>query len=451
MAKKSKEEKRQEKRTAKQAKQKTQRQTAPRSWHRLDNTANLFPVITSKRFSNVYRLSIILAEPIIPELLQQALNEVLPWFAAFRVRLRRGIFWRYFEQNPATPIIQQEDDYPCRYIDPGQNNQFLFRITYFECRINLEVFHVLSDGHGGFQFLQAVCCRYLLLAHPQAFTEQQREHRWFAQHAGDTEDSYAANYTPTQKTTFSEGRAYSLKGDHLAMDALRVVDVDMPTAQMLQLCRELGVSVSQYLTACIGWAIYTQQMKKRPARHPVNIFVPVNLRGLFASTTTLNFFSSVYISLRFDTPSPTFEDVLAEVKNQYEQKVTKEAMQEKISYTVGSGYSPFIRVVPLPLKNMALRAIFEHSAKSSTTGFSNMGRIQMPEPFQSYVSGVSMLLSTAPREPFKCICYSYGGTFSLSFSSQLRSSALECAVVRHLADQNLDITIATNEVDYEKL
>ena len=82
----------------------------PRRWHRLDNTANLFPVITSRRFSNVYRLSLTLAEPVIPELLQQALERVLPWFAAFRVRLRRGVFWHYLEQNNQTQLVTEEDD-----------------------------------------------------------------------------------------------------------------------------------------------------------------------------------------------------------------------------------------------------------------------------------------------------------------------------------------------------
>ena len=68
-------------------------------WERLDNTAHLFPVIAGESMSNTYRISVTLSELIKPELLQQALNMVLPKFDGFNLRLRRGVFWYYFEEN----------------------------------------------------------------------------------------------------------------------------------------------------------------------------------------------------------------------------------------------------------------------------------------------------------------------------------------------------------------
>ena len=49
-------------------------------WDRLDNTANLFPVITSESMSNVYRMSVTLKEDIDRDLLQKAVELVLPYF-----------------------------------------------------------------------------------------------------------------------------------------------------------------------------------------------------------------------------------------------------------------------------------------------------------------------------------------------------------------------------------
>ena len=57
-------------------------------WERLDNTAHLFPVIAGESMSNTYRISVTLSELIKPELLQQALNMVLPKFDGFILRLR---------------------------------------------------------------------------------------------------------------------------------------------------------------------------------------------------------------------------------------------------------------------------------------------------------------------------------------------------------------------------
>ncbi len=114
-------------------------------WERLDNTAHLFPVIAGESMSNVYRISVTLSELVEPALLQEALDIVLPKFDGFNLRLRQGIFWYYFEENgkPA-PRVRQEHTFPCRFIHQNKNHSYMFRVTYYKYRINLEVFHVLT-------------------------------------------------------------------------------------------------------------------------------------------------------------------------------------------------------------------------------------------------------------------------------------------------------------------
>ena len=47
------------------------------AWDKLDNTANLFPVIASESLSNVYRISVTLTEEIDRFLLQEAFHATL--------------------------------------------------------------------------------------------------------------------------------------------------------------------------------------------------------------------------------------------------------------------------------------------------------------------------------------------------------------------------------------
>ena len=136
-------------------------------WDKLDNTANLFPVIAGEDMTNVYRISVILKEEIKPEKLQEALDIVLPKFDGFNLRLRQGVFWFYFEENgKKAPRVRKEDNYPCRFIVQNKNRSYMFRVTYYRCRINLEVFHVLTDGMGGINFLKELTYQYLRLVHP---------------------------------------------------------------------------------------------------------------------------------------------------------------------------------------------------------------------------------------------------------------------------------------------
>ncbi|MEG2769994.1 MAG: MFS transporter, partial [Oscillospiraceae bacterium] len=111
-----------------------------KKWHRLDNTANLFPVIVSHSRTNVFRMTATLKENVIPENLQQALNDTLPNFPNFSVRLKNGLFWAYLETSNAVPQVSEEKYLPCRYIDCRARNSLLFRVLYFEKNIHLEVF-----------------------------------------------------------------------------------------------------------------------------------------------------------------------------------------------------------------------------------------------------------------------------------------------------------------------
>ena len=64
-----------------------------RIWMPLDNAALIFPAIRRKNWNNVFRESVTLTEDVDPQLLQRAVDELMPRFPSFYLRLRRGVFW----------------------------------------------------------------------------------------------------------------------------------------------------------------------------------------------------------------------------------------------------------------------------------------------------------------------------------------------------------------------
>lgn len=172
---------------------KSKKQKKEIRWERLDNTAHLFPAIAEESMSNVYRISVTLSELVEPDILQQALDIVLPKFDGFNLRLRRGVFWYYFEENgkPA-PRVKEETNYPCRYIRPNKNNSYLFHVSYYKYRINLEVFHVLTDGMGAINFLKELTYQYLRLCHPKL--AEQNTDSLNADTSLNREDSFLKHY-----------------------------------------------------------------------------------------------------------------------------------------------------------------------------------------------------------------------------------------------------------------
>jgi hypothetical protein len=121
-------------------------------WYELDTAAKLYPAILSPKQANVFRLCCTLTEPVDPEILQTALYITIQRYPSFNVRLKRGLFWFYFESNTNLPVVSEETTYPCQMIDPAQNGDYMFRVSWFGHRINLEIFHVIADGTGGIDF-----------------------------------------------------------------------------------------------------------------------------------------------------------------------------------------------------------------------------------------------------------------------------------------------------------
>ena len=130
-------------------------------WYKLDNAAKIVPSQAHGADTRVFRLTAVLKEVVNKELLEQALQEVAPEFPIFNVVLKKGIFWYYLEDSEIVPVVSEEGEYPLEAIYyPGKRN-LLYRVNYYRNRINLEVFHVLSDGTGAFMFLKHIVARYL--------------------------------------------------------------------------------------------------------------------------------------------------------------------------------------------------------------------------------------------------------------------------------------------------
>ena len=62
------------------------------NWRRLDNSAKIFPISSSKKYSSVFRLSAVLKGTINPEILKKAVNLTLNTLNSFKVKLKKDSF-----------------------------------------------------------------------------------------------------------------------------------------------------------------------------------------------------------------------------------------------------------------------------------------------------------------------------------------------------------------------
>ncbi len=414
-------------------------------WRKLDNTANVFPVISSKSYSSVYRLSARLKSEIIEEILQEALIKTLPWFSSFGVKLKRGAFWHYFENNKKQPQVEKEQTYPCAYIDPNTNNQFLFKVTYYGKRINLEVFHVITDGTGALKFLKALVYNYIKIAYQDTLPENALNMP-VVDVVSDIEDSYHKNYRKLSYPRFKIKKAYKLKGERLPIFTMSVIHGFIDVSSLLEICRKKQVSLTQYISALIIWCIYKEYMNEQPHKNPIQVNIPVNLRHFFNSTTEMNFFSYINVGIEVTRSDYTFEEILGIIKQQFEKQLTKDNMSQTISENVSTEKNIFVRVAPLYVKDLGVRIAYIGSSKVNSFVLSNLGRIEMAEEFKEYIESFEVVIGVSKAEPIKCGVCTYDNKLVLSFTSILRNVYLQRAFFRHLSNEGIEATIESNGV-----
>ena len=413
------------------------------SWRRLDNSAKIFPIASSKKYSSVFRLSVVLKKKINPKILKEAVNISLNKLSSFKVRLRKGFFWYYFEDNNKDIIVEQEKNYPCKYIDPNTNNDYLFKVTYWENKINLDIFHSLTDGNSGTIFLKEIVYNYLELAHPQDFSKQLRAERKIA---NNTEDDYLKNYDKKSKGAKSGKKAYILKGKRLPFGAIGVIHVNINLSKLKDKAKEKEVTITQYLTAVLIYSIYNSNYKKHDGKKPIKVCIPVDLRKYFKSETLSNFFSYITLQTEQSTNLSSFDEILKFVKRGFIEKLDKEEISKTMSANVKLGNNLFIKLIPLFFKVGIVKLSYIEIRKYTTTTFSNIGRMGIIGEYQKYIDKFMMLIAPESVEKIKCSACSFDNDLNFTFTSTLENTEVEQEFCKKLKDEGIDILVEGNGV-----
>lgn len=411
-------------------------------WRKLDNYAKLFPLASTKKYKTVFRISVVLKGKIDKEMLEKSVRIALNKFKFFKVRMRKGIFWYYFENNPKNPIIEEENDYPCRFIDLPLNNDYLFKVTYFDCKINLDIFHCLTDGSSATHFLKEITYNYIemkYLNNVSTALTKEREVKY------TTEDIYTKNYDKKIRAKRDSKKAYNLKGRLLPPGVVLVTHEFMSSSKVREVAKAKGATITQYLTAQLIYAIHEEGVKKDKSKREIIIQVPVNLKKYFPSATGSNSFS--YIDIKIDTNECSeFEKILEEVKKQFAEKLTETELLKTIAVNLRLSNNFILKVVPLFLKKIVVSLAHKEFRKYNTTTLSNVGRIGIISEYRPYIDKFLLLIAPESVEKIKCTICAYEDVMVFSFASVIEDKNVEYKLKSNLEAQGIEVQIEGNEV-----
>ena len=342
----------------------------------IDHSAKFYPIMSTKKAQSLFRIYAIMNETVDKDKLQIALNDVLPRFEAYKVRLKKGYAWHFFEYNDAPCKVFAEETL-LKPINPDDTNGYWFRVSALGNKIVLEMFHALADGNGALAFLKSIVKRYRELLGVEVDDEGTID--WQSQpHQEETEDSFEKNYKPISLGQMNlkalAGKVpHRIKGT-LSKDGYEVSEGVADSADILKKAKEIGVSFTAYIAGVLAFSIE----KTCKNKVPIAVMIPVNLRALYPSKTMRNFVTFVRVIF---APS-SFESVEAcaiEAQRQIKVLTAKDKLDAFISTTVKAQRNWILKVVPLFLKTAILRLGRLFMRSRQTIIFSNLGNVVSPQ------------------------------------------------------------------------
>ena len=411
----------------------------------LDDQAVVFSLSRNMKDTSIFRLSVVLKEKVEPSLLKRAVNEALEKYKVYKVKMKAGIFGYYLEENSKLPIIVKEKKKLFKRLNTPENNDYLFQVSYETKKINIEIFHPLTDGNGGTEFFKEIISRYLELRHPKIFIRNQEA---IPEAIVTSENAYKKHYPKRTKPAYNPPRGYRIKGKKLTNDTIGINHFSIKLSELKVLSKENNCSISELLVSMLIYSIYHGNYKKSKTKRPINVCLPVDLRKYYETKTISNFISYFVVSLKLKGNNHySFEEILDKVIKEFKNKLQKERITETMNSNGKIINNPFIKSVPLLIKRACVvLGTIGFKTKFSTI-VSNLGEFKIGEKYKKYIEDYHFTLSPDWAEKVRCGVVSYNKNLIMTFSTNILESNIEKEFKALLDSFKLKYTIKNNGVN----
>lgn len=407
-----------------------------KNWRKLDNTAKKFS-LDDKRNTSTFRFSAILKTNVDSSILQKALNKTLNDCPSFKMKMGAGLFWNYLELNEKKIIVQEENEIPCEHINFKKNNGYLFKVTYYKNKINLDVFHVLTDGTGASILLKYIIYNYLIIKYKLPDDIK------YESEINNFQDQYLKYYDPKLKELGKSKKAYQLPG--IANNKINnTYHYIVSVKELKQICKKYNATITEYLTAVHIYSIYNTIYNKNSKKEIV-VGVPINLRKIFNEESNANFFTYMKINSNVvGKEKVTFNDVLEYTKGEFYVKLTNDKIKEYISRDMKIGMNLPIRLAPLFIKKLFIRFLGFSVNRVITTNMSNMGSIEVEDKYKKYIDNVIALVMPNKEQKIKCTVCSYQDKLSITLNTNINDKEYHKVFLKQLRTNLKKIEVISN-------
>ena len=417
---------------------------AQTKWYQLDNAAKIVPSTTGGSDSRVFRITCELKEEVDPEILQGAVTSAAREFPHFSSILKEGMFWYYLDQSNLDVEVTPDNLPALDTIYREGRRDLLYRVNYYGRRINLEMFHVLTDGTGAFEFLKAILTEYIRVR----YGVEQLQMAVSRAAGSDRQDDAFGKYYKKEKgkpegQNSTPARAYHLRGDRDENLQNHLLEGTVSVASFLAAARERGATVAELSTALFIKAALGER-SVRDRKLPIVLSVPVNLRNYFPSETARNFFGVINVVFDPALYDGTLESIITVVRESFSKQLRLDQIELTMNSYAALEHNIAVKVVPLPIKNLVISAINAKTQRGITGTISNVGKISVPEKMEPYIQKFSCFMA-APSVQV-CLC-SFKDALVFGVASAFIQQPVIRDFFREMVDMGIEVMLESNDFD----
>jgi acetyl esterase/lipase/NRPS condensation-like uncharacterized protein len=418
-------------------------------WMGLDNAAKIYPAARTANWTNVFRLSATLNENVDRAVLQSALDVTVRRFPSIAVRLRRGTFWYYLEEIAKAPKVMDEKASPLSRMPFDDIRSCAFRVIIYKSRIAVEFFHALTDGNGGLIFLKTLVAEYLTQKYGVKIPNENgildRLESPSEDELRDCFVKHAGKFAMTRGDTDSYRIWGDAEPDGFCHDTIFI----MKSEKLVEIAHGYGVTVTAVLAAAFIKAAIGLQNSDTPylkRQKPIKVLIPCDLRRVFGDNTLRNFalYSTPGIDPRLGEYS--FREICEIVYRHMKQDITPKVMAAKIKTNVKDEENMLLKLTPLFLKNIVMKAVFTMCGeKKSMLTLSNLGVVKIPEEAAEFIERFDFVLSVQSRAPYNAGVISYGENTYLNIIRNIKEPRLEVSLYQTLREEGIGVKVESNQ------
>lgn len=409
------------------------------TWYRLDSVGKYYSSQAGNSAQTVFRCSATLTDDVDPDVLQHALDEAVDTFPGFNVCLRSGMFWHYLEQAPKPPLVSRENLPICFGLHVHAKS-VLFRVSYYQARINLEVSHMVSDGRGTLSFFKTLLYAYL----QERYNVEGVPQEYDGSDHQKAEDSFDKYYEKHAGESKRGPKVYRITGWRDVADPT-FMEYHVSARSVLDLAHKHKVGLTPLVIAAVICAIRAE-MPRRDRNRAIRLDVPVDLRQFFESVTTKNFFGLAFVSYVPGEEDEPVEVVAANVHAQLKVAAQAESLKANVNKSIALEKNPFLRLAPLFAKDLVLDIANRVMARDTTTTVSNLGQIRIDERLAPYVRDINILTSTTGLNFVLCTC---GDDLSIGISTAFSNHNIIKNFCRYFSGEGIAGHININKTSDE--